>query len=889
MHELPPLPRAARPGFRETALLSPRRVALLADPALPESAILARNLASGGFRGALHAVGQGWDGLDTVPDLASLEQPPDVAVLALPPAAQEQAMRDLAARGCHAAVVPVHAPDLTALTVRTGVRAVGQRSFGLAIPAMGLNATLSHLPLRPGRLALLCQSATLARVILDWAAAEGVGFSLILGIGSNADIGFARALDWISRDTATNAVLLDLRRIKLRRAFISAARAAARTRPVVAVRPGSSSGGAPGTSDAVMEAALRRAGVLRVTGLEALFSAAETLARLRVSGRRRAAEADQVAVVANGLGPALMAADAAVNGGGRLAAIPEAARAMLDLALPEGWHGVNPLVLPPGQGHRLAEAAAMLAALPEVGSVVAVHSPMPEEDGDTAAAAMAALAGQRGAPLLVGWLGQATAGPQRHALATAGLAVFPTPEAAVRGALHLAEDLRNRVVAAELPPREVLELSPDRAAVRALLDRARSESRLTLNEAEALSVLDAYGVPTVARHAVRGPDEAARAAMLLGFPVAMKVLSPDLPAKTEVGGVVLGLRDVKSVRAAGRDLLARMAAMDPPPRVDGLLVERQAGKGTELRLRVGDDAMFGPWIGFGAGGTAADLTADEAVDLPPLNRILADALIARTRLVKRLRGWRDHPAVALGEVSAALVRLSSLVVDFPEIASASINPLLADPAGVLALDADIRLRPAGEAGQLAIAPYPAELGEGWTSPDGRRLVIRPIRPEDAAAHAEAFGQLDPQDIRWRFFSAARALTPDQIYRLTQIDYDREMAFIATEAAEGRLPRTVGVSRLVREGDGRTAEFAVIVGPEWKGTGLARHLMRRVIDWGRSVGVQRITGQVLADNQPMQHFIGKLGFTLRRVEADLFEASLDLTTPEGEAPAGGAPG
>ncbi|MFT8244527.1 GNAT family N-acetyltransferase [Roseomonas sp. BN140053] len=925
-------PSRHRPGFRAASLFAPRRVALLADPALPEAAILARNLLAGGFQGALHAVGAPWEGLAHAATVEVLDAPPDLAVVALPPADQLAAFAALAAQGCRAVVVPVASPDLAAEAKRAGLRALGQRSFGLAIPALGLNATLSHIAPRPGRLALLCQSAAVARVVLDWAAEQGVGFSLICGIGSNADYGFAGALDWLARDTRTGAVLLELRRIKNRRQFISAARATASTRPVVALRAGGRTGiadglGAPGAdtpfagdggvSDAVMAAVLRRAGVLRVSGLGELLSAAETLARIRPATLRGRTEADRIAVVANALGPGLLAADAALAGGGQLAVIPAAARLMLDLALPEGWHGSNPLVLPPGQGHRLAETAAMLATLPEVGAVVAIHAPAPEEDGDTAAAAMAALVGtvrplagsaaaaapdgaepgtaaagsaavpagraagsSRRAPVLVGWLGQFTAAPQRHALAEAGAAVFATPEAAVRGALHLAQDQRNREAAAELPPRDVLDLSPDRAAVRRLLDVARAENRRSLNEAEALDVLDAYGLPTVPRRVVRRPEEAGQAAMQLGFPVALKVLSPDLPGKTEVGGVVLNLRDVRGVRAAGRAMLDRLAASRPGVRIDGLLVQQQAPPAAELRLRLGEDAMFGPWIGFGAGGTAADLHADEAFDLPPLNRTLAQALINRTRLVRRLRGWRDHPAVALDALADALVRLSALAVDFPEIRDATINPLHADPSGVLALDADLRLRPPGEAALLAIPPYPAELAAPWTARDGRRVLIRPIRPEDAEAHAETFRALDPEDIRRRFFSPLRVLPPAQIARLTQIDYDREMAFIAAEARPGLPDRTVGVSRLVREGDGGQAEFAVLVTPPWKGQGLGRALMRHVLDWGRSVGVRRVTGQVLAENVPMQRFVTALGFTLRRLEDDLLEASLELETPAG---------
>ena len=888
-------PRPAAAGFRDTALFRPRSVALIGDSALPETAVIAVNLAAGGFRGRLFAAGipapPGFEA-PAAPSVEALPDAPDLAVLCLPAERLEGAMQALAARGCFAAIVPVAAPDLAGICARTGVRALGQGSFGLCVPAIGLNASLAHVAPRPGRLALVAQSAALTRAVLDWAEAESVGFSHIVGIGGNASIGFATTLDWLAREAETGAVLLDLRRIRNRRAFVSAARALSRTRPVVAIRAGGRLADATGVADAVMEAALRRAGVLRVGGFEELLSAAETLARLR--GAPRTGEGDRVAIVANGIGLGQLAADAVLAGGARLAELPEAARAALAALLPPGWSGGNPLSLGPQAGTRLAEAAAMLATLPEVDAVVALHAPVPGEDADTVREALVAASRARGTasplrppvPILVGWLGgtgASAAGAQRAALAAAGVAAFETPEAAVRGVLQLAQDRRNRAAAAELPPREVLEFTPDRAAVRRILDGARAAGRLALTEVEALGALAAYGIPVVPGRAVGSAEDAGVAAAMLGFPVVLKILSPDIARKTEHGGVVLGLRSVAEVVREAAAMRERVRAARPEARLTGFLVQRQAAtsRAHELRLRLGDDAMFGPWIGFGAGGTAADLLADEAFDLPPLNLPLAHALIARARRTARLlAGYRDQPAADRNAIAAALVRLSQMAVDFPEIATLGVNPLLADAEGVLALDASLTLRPAGAPGaSLAIAPYPAELAQPWRAPDGTVLMVRPIRPEDAAAHAEAFGRLAPEDVRRRFFSAVKELSRSQIIRLTQIDYDREMAFVAVERREDGPDRTVGVARAVREigSPAGEAEFAVIVDPAWRGRGLARHLMERLIEWARGQGVPALVGQVLADNAPMLGFVRALGFSLRRVpgEEDVVEARLAL--------------
>lgn len=864
-------------GFRDRALLRPDSLVLVADAGSREAPIIARNLAAGGFKGRLFAVGAGPDGFEATANIDALPVAPQLAVLCVASEALPGAMAALAARGCFAAIVPGAAPDLAALVRQTGVQALGQGSFGVAVPAIGLNATLSHIAPAKGRLALVTQSSAIARAVLDWAAAESVGFSHVVGIGGNQGFGFAGVLDWLARDAATGAILLDIRRIKNRRMFVSAARAAAGTCPVVAIRAGGRLADGSGLADEVMEAALRRAGVLRVAGLEDFLAAAETLARVRLSPRARG-PGDRIALVTNGIGLGALAADAVLAGGGRLADPGEAGLAALAMGLPEGWSGRNPLALGPDCAGRLGEAAAMLAGLSEVDCVVALHAPAPEEDAEVVRESLAAaVKASRGAPILVGWAGQASAGPQRAHLAADGVAVFPTPEAAVRGALHLAQDRRNRATAAELPARDVLDLAPDRATVHGILAAARAAGRLHLTEEEALAVLAAYGVPTVPGRAVAGAQEAGDAAAMLGFPVVLKVLSPDLPRKTEVGGVVLGLASAEAVRAAAAAMAARVAAARPAARITGFLVQRQAGRGQEVRLRLGDDAMFGPWIAFGRGGTAADIDPDEGFDLPPLNLALAQGLIRRTRMARLLEGWRDHPPANIPAIADALVRLSQVAVDFPEIESCGINPLLVDAQGVLALDAALRLRPAGQAALLAIPPYPAELALPWRGRDGRWVLLRPIRPEDAAAHAEAFRRLSPEDVRYRFFSALGELSAAQIARMTQIDYDREMAFVAVERGVDGPDRTVGVSRLIRDPGGAEAEFAVVVDPSWKGQGLARALMERLFDWGRAVGVREVVGQVLAENAPMLAFVRALGFQVKGSAEDpeIMEARLGL--------------
>ena len=837
------IPRLNSAGrFNPEALFRPRRVAVI-GAATEAGAQIAANLSLGGFHGTVQ----------TVESAAGLSATPDLAVLAGPEDSIVPELEALALAGCYAAVVPGPATGLAEAARRTGVRVLGPHSFGLAVPAIGLNASRAHIPLPSGRIGLVSQSAALCRTVIDWAGPNGVGFSHVVGIGGNADIGFAPVLDWLSRDPDTGAILLDIRRLKDRRAFLSAARAAARLRPVVAIRAGGQLLDDPsGEAELACEAALRRAGVLSVQRLEDLLAAAETLSRARP------AHGEALAIVTKSIGAGRLAADAALLDGLPLA----------DLA--GGRHGM--VHVPLDSAAQLAATASTVAAAPGVGGVLVVHAP--GGAGDAASIdALAAVAPSIAVPLLICAMGETTGAPHRAALAKAGLVAFATPAQAVRGFQHLVRDRRNRAAACELPPSTVLSVAPDRSAVRRLFARLRRVGRLALFQDEALDVLAAYGIPTAPTRSVTGAEDAQAAASLLGFPVVLKLRQAVPPRERPPGA--LDLHDAVEVQAAARLLVARQARRERGAPDPGILVQRQVARARELGVRVVDDPTFGPVIACGPGGGAADRTRDLAMDLPPLNLPLARGLIGRCRIGAMLRQpLRDLPAANEPAVAEVLVRLSQLIVDWPEIAELELPALFADAVGVIAADAWLRLRPAdAPPAVLAIAPYPSELVEHWAS-GAETLVIRPIRPEDAAQHGAFFRRLPPMDVRYRFFSTMRELSQEQTARLTQVDYDREMALIAVREATGE---TVGVARLVREADGRSGEFAVIVQPDVKGQGVASRLVRRLLDWARQRGLAEVVGQVLAENAPMLAFARHLGFSLRRMpeEPEVIEVRLPL--------------
>ncbi len=862
-------------------MLAPTSIAVIGDPGsdAPARQIL-QNLLSGGFSGPILPVSAGIaaaGGVLAYPDIAALPLAPDLAVVAGDAGFTATSLAALAARGAGGAIVtgalPPGPPPL---------RCIGAASYGLIVPALGLNASFCPRMPAQGGIALVCQTAGFARAVLDHAASEGLGFSHVVALGQNDDLGFTAILDALSRDGATRTVLLEVGRIKDRRGFLSAARAVARNRAVIAVRTMADpevddeaevSVGA----DLVFAAALRRAGIVDVSGLEEMLEAAATLSR------PRRMQGDRVLVVSAAGSLGTLAARAVQAAGARLAT-PDAAEATsLSLLLPgpcEGPALVVPESMPPNRLAELVAAAQGMTGLAD--AILAVHAPGPTaEQLDLTAEALAA-AGSTTAtlPIIAAWAGGASAEAGRARLLAAGLPAFPSIEAAARAIGILVRERRTREAARELPPRTVLAIAPDRETVRRILARARRTGRATLTEDEAASVLNAYGIPTAPTRVAADPESAALAAETLGFPAVLKIRSADLAHKTSVGGVVLDLDSADAVRRAAFAMEGRVARRAPTARREGFLVQRQItrGAGHELALRVVRDPLFGPAIGFGQGGTAAALAGDIAADLPPLNRTLAEALVARTRIGRLLAGWRDTPEADREAVYETLVRLSQLAVDFPDIAAIDVNPLIAGFAGVMALDAWIRIDPApgSGTGHLAIAPYPAERVRTVSLRDGSTVTLRPIRPEDADAHEAFFARLTPEDVRLRFFAPIKALTPEQVARMTQLDYDREMAIIATRG-DGPAAQTMGVVRLIRIGDGTEAEFAIVVEGSAKGTGLAGQLMQAGLAWAREGGIRTVAGDVLAENAAMLAFVRRQGFTVTRSADDpeLMVARIDL--------------
>jgi acetyltransferase len=613
----------------------------------------------------------------------------------------------------------------------------------------------------------------------------------------------------------------------------------------------------------VFDAALARAGMLRVNTLQELFLAAETLSRFRTN------TSQSITILTNGGGAGVMAADAAAFAGVNLSVLNPATLAQLDAVLPANWSRANPVdIIGDAPVARYVDALNILLNDPGTGAVLFIHAPtaiVPSLEIAQALAPLCRVTPGAAPRVMSCWLGDEAVAAARQLFQDAAIADYDTPEQAVRAFSMLQRYRNNQLELTQAPPARVPEGRFDLPTIQVIVQAALAAGRTMLSEPEAKAVLDACQIPVVPTQRVEPSEQGAvTAAQALGYPVVLKILSDDISHKSDVGGVALNLKDEAEVRLAAQTMLARVRSQMPQARVQGFTVQAMIKRQHAQELIVGStvDAVFGPVILFGQGGTAVEVMADRAVALPPLNVPLVRALIARTRVARLMAGWRDTPAVDEASVHGVLLALSQLLAEVPEIAELDINPLIVNFEGVVALDARIRLDPAKPAGakNFAIAPYPSALEEllNW---QGRAVCLRPIRPEDEALHKEFLQELDPEDVRMRVFYSKRSMERSELARLVQIDYAREMAFIATATAtgpDGQL-QTLGVVRAMTDPDNLEAEFGVIVRSDLKGSGLGLLLMQKMIAYLRSQGTQRLVATVLDYNERMLKLARELGF------------------------------
>jgi acetyltransferase len=872
--------------YRLDRLFAPRSIALVGASPRDKSvgrAVL-KNLRDGNWSGTLHLVNPNHseiDGLQAVKDLSDLPAAPDLVIITAPPEAVPDVVAQSAQMGVPAAIMITaglgHGPGSLAQACEQsarakGLRLVGPNCLGLLVPGQKLNASFAASMPVAGELALISQSGAVVAGMVDWAAQRGVGFSAIASIGDQLDVDFGDLLDYFALDRATRAILLYVEAIKNARKFMSAARAAARVKPVIVVKAGRQAAGAKAAAthtgalagaDAVYSAAFRRAGLLRVLDLGELFDAAETL------GRVRHLDGNRLAILTNGGGIGVLAADRLADFNGVSAEITNATHDALDRVLPRTWSKANPVdIIGDADASRYEAALEVLLAASEVDAVLVINV-------QTAIAPAAAIAARvadvvrrlrtrkpQPKPVFALWIG---ADPKISAtFDEANIPHYETETDAVRGFMQLVGHREAIDALMQTPPSLPGQFKPDTAWARRIVEKARADSRRWLDPLEVGELLRAYGITTVATILASTPEEAGAAAA--------QILSRDIVHKSDVGGVRLNLTTPAAVRAAVDEILANAKRMRPDAHIMGVTLQPMIvrPKAHELIIGIADDPTFGPVIVFGKGGTGVEVINDKALALPPLDLRLAHDLIAQTRVARLLAAYRDVAAVNQDDLAFILVKIAQLAADLPEVRELDINPLLADENGMIALDARVavaavepKFKGSGHP-RFAVRPYPTEWERHLIIGDGRRILVRPIRPEDESLYPEFLAKVSAEDLRLRFFAPLRTFSHPFIARLTQIDYARAMAFVAIDEERQEL---LGVVRLHSDANYVSGEYAVLLRSDLKGRGLGWKLMALMIEYARSEGLDRIEGQVLSENATMLRMCAELGFHMERDPTD----------------------
>ncbi|MEQ8699495.1 MAG: GNAT family N-acetyltransferase [Bauldia litoralis] len=756
---------------------------------------------------------------------------------------------------------------------RADVRYIGPNCLGVMRPSIGLNATFLDAAPPPGRLALVSQSGALCTAIADYAAPHHIGFSTVVSLGNAVDTDFGDILDYLAGDPLSDSILLYVEGVKDARAFMSGLRIAARSKPVIVLKAGrhdrgskaaSTHTGALIGSDDVFDAALERAGVVRAMTFGQLFAAAEMLAD------RRRATGNRLAIVTNGGGAGVLAADRAGDLGVDLADLAPATVAGLDELLPPYWSHANPVdILGDARPEIYGTAVTACLADRNVDGVLAMLTPQAMTEPKAAAEAIiAATATSHSKPVLACFMGEQSVSEARTLLSENGIPDFTTPERAVEAFSYLARFRLNQRLLLQTPgPLSEDRRAPDVEGARLIIESVLSQGRTMLSDVESKAVLSAFHIRCNPTREATDATQALVVAETMGFPIAMKISSPDISHKSDVGGVRTNITSAADVRVAFNTLMENVKTARPEAAIRGVTIEPMVSGGDSRSFLVGvkNDQVFGPVVSFGAGGTMTELLHDNAVALPPLNRVLAGRLIDRTRISRLLGPFRNMPALDKAVVEDVLLGISDMVCELPHIDEMDINPLFVDAEGAIAIDARIKVRrprttPVPYA-HMAIHPYPADLVRRSFLPNGEELVIRPIRPEDAEIEQEFVRSLSAEAKHFRFMQTLNELSPEMLVRFTQIDYSREMALIALVREAGR-EKEIGVARYTINPDGKTCEFAIVVGDAWQKHGIGSALMKGLMEAARGQGLRAIEGEILADNRPMLELMESLGFSVR---------------------------
>ncbi len=875
------------------SLFSPNSVAVFGASNTQDAVgqVVFKNLLESGYKGKLYAINPKHDTVQGQPVYKSLHEigkSVDLAVITTPAKTIPSIIEACGEYGVKTAVIlsagfreiGSQGTKLEQFIItrakRYGLRFIGPNCLGIMRPNINLNATFIKGTAKAGNLALVSQSGALCTAILDWAVPNDVGFSTVISLGTSADLDFGDILDYLVSDPKTQGILLYIEGIHNARTFMSGLRAAARIKPVIVIKTGrhesgckaamSHSGAMVGRDDA-FDAALQRAGAVRVATFGQLFSAAKTLAsRYKANGNR-------LAIITNGGGPGVMATDRAADFCIPLATLSKNSLDILNKQLPSTWSHGNPIdVGSDATAERYQTAIELCLKDPNVDALLVILTPQAMTHPIDAAKAMIELAKKSPKPIISCWMGGTQVYESRELFVQARIPDFRTPEAAVESFYYLSAYHQNQQLLLQTPGSLGRFDPPDVEGARIIIESVLAERRKILTEMESKAILGAFRIPFVATTLAHTPTEALVIAESIGFPVAMKIDSPDISHKSDVGGVKLNVNNPHLIREIFKNLMQDVQTRMPQAKLNGVTVERMVTKpnGRELMVSVIRDPIFGPVISFGMGGTMVEITGDIAITLPPLNTYLANCTIAKTKAANLLKQFRNMPPAKLEALTNVMLRVSEMVCELPWLYEMDINPLIIDEEGIIAVDVRMRVDYAPMAQDrythMAIYPYPVHLVQQWQLPDGTDITIRPIRPEDADMEQEFVRNLSDESRYFRFMQAVHELTPEMLVRFTQIDYDREMALIAVVQFEGK-DLQISVARYSTNPDGRSCEFALVVADQWQHRGLAQKLMHSLMDAARTRGLKIMQGEVLSNNYGMLKLMEKLNFTMELDKSD----------------------
>jgi len=859
------------------------------------------NLIQGGFAGDIYPINPGHAdmmGLKCHASIMDIAKSPDLAVIAAPMPAVHDVIENCVARGVGGAIIISAGGKETGEagqriearireTAYAGkLRILGPNCLGFICPSRKLNASFAADMPKPGNLAFISQSGAICTAILDMALSNNIGFSHFISMGSMLDADFGDVIDFLGNDYRVKSILLYIENLTNFRKFMSAARSVSRVKPIVVLKSGRSPAGARAAAshtgamageDAVYDAAFKRAGIVRVDTIEELFDCAELMAQQpRPYGSR-------LAIITNGGGPGVMAADALSRYGVSPAPLDPKLLQELDEILPPCWSRNNPIdLIGDADSERYTAALDICMKGRAFDGALVIFCPQALTDPSPVARKITETFNQRRYPIFASWMGGWRVAEAVGILNAAGIPTYETPERAVRAFIYMAQYNRNMEMLMEIPARLSRDIDYDRSRAMALVEKGLNQGDGFLSEVDSKSILSAYGVPACDTVLARTHEDAVTLSRRIGYPVAMKLVSPDISHKSDAGGVRLDLRSDADVSAAYEGILSRARDYKADARITGVSVQPYIARSDfELLIGAKRDPNFGPIILFGMGGVYTEVFRDRAIGLPPMNRLLARRLMEETRVFTLLKGFRNQPPANMEAMEELIIRLSQLMMDFPEIVELDMNPVIVRDGKPLTLDARMMLKPADQSGflHLCISPYPAEMEIHDATVEGRSILVRPIKPEDAPLFVQLFHRLSPTSIYYRFFSALKELSPQMLARFTQIDYDREIALVAIDESD-EAEVMLGSARIIGDPDGKSAEFSVLVADAWQGKGIGALLLRRCLEIAKRRGMEIVWGTVLQENRNMLKLAKKQGFDIKPGESSgEFTLRIDLRRAE----------